>query len=196
MEILQHCRERIGNKRDILNFITFREASPEDDTALGEFLVSTFHSTGKKTINEPDMTEERLFELRNTRFRRENAYVRLVELGGSIVGSYTLSPPASKTNYSWEKNSSFLSTFALHPNFQGLGLGNILLLEAQFKSLKDNHMLMTLVVNRNARGLQRFYQRFGFMADENGDCLKSGYDLVGQKCQLSFIKTNELIKNL
>ena len=194
MEVLSIYRNKFNSKRDILNFIDIRDSKINDDEELGNLLVETFRETNAEKNVSSIMNCEREYELRNTKLRRENALVRVVELGNKLVGSYTLSMPESKTHDSWNKHSCYLSTVAVHRVLHGLGIGRMLVLEAIMKSLETPSKHLTLYVEKNAPRLQSFYKSFGFYHDPLGDQTSCGMDLLGNTCDLCFIKANNLLK--
>lgn len=194
MEVLNLYRRRFSNKRDILNFINIRDAKESDDKALGDLLVETFRDTNSEKNAKSIMNSEREFELRNTKYRRENALVRVVELGNMLVGTCTLSKPGAKTNDSWIEDSYYFSTLAVGKTLHGLGIGRILILEALVTSQDSTSKHITLSVEKYAPGLQKFYKSLGFYYDSRGDRTSCGMEIFGNTCDLCVVKTNNLLK--
>lgn len=194
MEVLNLYRRRFSSKRDILNFINIRDAKESDDKDLGDLLVETFRDTNAEKNQKSTMNSEREHELRNTGYRRENALVRVVELGNMLVGTYTLSKPGAKTNTSWIEDSCYFSTLAVSKTLHGLNIGKMLVLEALVTSLDSTSKHMTLSVEKYAPGLQQFYKNMGFYYDPRGDKISCGMEILGNTCDLCVVKTNNLLK--
>ena len=140
------------------------------------------------------MSDEKKHKLFDTKKRRENAYVRVVELGHQIVGTYTLHSLDAKTNQSWTSDTLYFSSFAVHPILHGLDIAKILMIEAQVKALQSKAKFIALHVNYDASGLQKLYQNFHFQYDKKGDGILSGIKVKGFICNLDVMRDEECLK--
>lgn len=59
-------------------------------------------------------------------------------------------------------SGTHISTIAVHPNWRGNGLGELLLLTAVEQSIKMNRSMMTLEVRPSNKIAQHLYQKYGF----------------------------------
>ena len=169
------------SKEKICQSITARDSTDRDDQRLGDFLISTFAETSKSKNVIDTLHPDRLKELTATRERRKNGLVRIFEIGGDVIGTYSLHRPGSSTSGSWIETAYYFSSLAIHPKLQGLGLGKSLLLEAQEKVRQNNNTTLTFHVNIHALQLQQFYMNLGCFPDEQGDCLYFGIKWKGFK---------------
>ena len=193
MDIISLAKRKISNRRDIINFMTIRDATEDDDRSLGEFLISIFSEVNQRKIGLT-MNEKRRKELSQTKERRNHAVVRILEFNSKIIGSYTLSSPGSPYNLSWCPLSCYFSTFALHQNFHGMGLGSMLILDARTKALDQMIPSMMILVEKTAHKLHEFYLNHGFYYDPAGDCEHVGMDLIGMKADLTLTTSDDLLK--
>ncbi len=194
MEVLKIFRQKTTNARDIMHFVHTREATERDDSALGGFLLKVF---GQATCeNKPDvpLVPGRIQELLNVSGRRAHGSVRILELGDRIIGSYSLIRPQTDLTGAWSNEAAYFCSFAIDSSIQGLGLAALLLMEAHALALSWEMKAMQLKVVSTAEGLHRLYKKAGFYPDPKGDGHEFGFDLNGYTCELSLLKTNDLLK--
>ena len=171
----------LSRREDIIDYISYRNAEEADDLQLAKFLVETFSITNHDKVVLDTMCPDRVKELSATKERRENGLVRVLEIGSSIVGTYSLHNPGAITSGSWEDGAYYFSSLAIHPKLQGLGIGRVLLLEAKARVRHKGEGVLTLHVNENALRLQKFYETLDCVPDKNGDCQYFGITWKGFK---------------
>jgi len=174
---------RIGfeNKksRDIVNFISLRQAGPNDDLSIAELLTRTFISTYEKKLPELGTNEDRKRELNNVAGRRKNGLVGVAELGYRIIGTFALLHPESDCNEAWRPNGCTLRCVAIDPDFHGLDLSSLLLQEADRIARFWQAEGIYLHVHRGAHKVANLYENFGYTRDSTGDKVSHGYYLDG-----------------
>lgn len=193
MDVISIAKRNVNNKRDFINFVSIRNSEPKDDSILGDLLVSVFSRVNQEKVGV-SMTKERMTELQKTTDRRIESLVRILEFGSQIIGSYTLSFPGSSHYLSWNSNDCYFSTFAILPEYHGLELGPLLLLDAQSIALSQSIPSISILVEKDAHKLHNFYQKQGFYFDPSGNQKHVGMNLLGMRANLSFSTTNDLLK--
>jgi hypothetical protein len=167
------------DRRDIVNFITLRQAHPRDDLALGEFLVTTFRT--KQNEKNPDWQDsaERIIDLLNVKDRRENGVVLIYELGYQIIGTFSVICQQAAINTAWLPNSTMLRCIAVAPSFHGLSLSKEMLQEVDRISLRMGATHCCLQVNELASSVAQLYIKSGYNRDFCGDAICSGVPVHG-----------------
>lgn len=166
-------------KRDVLNFMRWRDASEADDRAIAQLLLATFTVTN--ALKRPDLasTAERVRELNDVASRRASGVVRLLEFGHRIIGTYALMKPGARECLAWIGNAAYLRAVALDPEFQGINLAESLIENSiQTARLWEVERICLHIV-RGSDGLARLYGRFGYDRDPRGDQIGSGFELDG-----------------
>lgn len=194
MEVLKIYRQKMTNARDIVHFVQTREANERDDGPLGGFLLRVFGQATYKNKPELPLLPGRIQELLSVSERRQHGSVRILELGDKIVGTYALIRPDTQATGAWSPSAAYFCSFAIDSSVQGLGLAALLLMEAHALALSWEMRSIQLKVVSTANGLHRLYEKAGFNPDPVGDCHEFGFDLKGYTCELSVLKTNELLK--
>lgn len=194
MEVLNLCRLKSSNARDVLHFISTRDACERDDDALGAFLLKVFGVAAFEQTPGFPLLPGRIQELMAVRQRREGGIVRILELGQRLIGTYSLLKPEAANSGGWLPSAAYFCSFAIDMSVQGLGLAPILMLDAQAKALHWDLSAINLKVVATAKGLHRLYEKLGFVRDPRGDGQEFGFDLLGYTCQLSLQRTNELLE--
>lgn len=167
------------NKRDVVNFLNLRVATPRDDYALGEFLVQVFH--GKQTQKMPTHvdTPERIKDLLDVKTRRENGVVLIYELGYKIAATFTLIYPKSPINDVWLEESTLLRCVAVDAQFHGLSFSKLILDEADQMSYQMGAHYCGLHVHKIAPNVAQVYERHGYQRDLRGDHFSKGQEVLG-----------------
>lgn len=178
-ESVQPQSERPHRSRDILDFISLKTASGEDQEAIGELLVRTFMQTYARKLPHVCTPEERIKELRNVALRQHDGDVLILELGYRIIGTAALIRPGASSSESWLENSSNLRCVAIDPEFQGLGFAEVLLGEAEALARRWNSSNVCLHVQSGAEGVARMYLRWGFTRAPVGDIICHGHRVDG-----------------
>lgn len=146
-----------------------REATPEDDAAVGELLVDAFVSTYAQEMPEVVVSERRKTELRDVASRRKNGVVLVAEEKGEVVATVSLFKPGAKESEAWSADAACLRMMAIHPKHQGKGI-SAELVSACFDTAKSWQLkAVELHIRRGAMGLARMYERLGFLRVPTGD---------------------------
>jgi GNAT superfamily N-acetyltransferase len=171
-------------KRDVLNFMRWRDATEADDRAIAQLLLTTFIVTN--AFKRPDLasTAERVRELNDVASRRLSGVVRLLEFGHRLIGTYALMRPKTTECLAWTGNAAYLRAVAIDPEFQGINLAESLIENAiQIARLWEVERICLHIV-RGSDGLARLYGRFGYDRDPRGDQIGSGFELDGYSAQI------------
>jgi predicted N-acetyltransferase YhbS len=152
-----------------LERVVIREARPEDDAAIGELLVEAFISQYAKKLPEVRYTGERKRELRAVAAKRAVAAVLVAELEGRVVGTVALWPPGVPGSEAWVPGAADLRHLATAVDFHGRGLSTPLLDAAERLAREWRVPAICLHVRRGAEGVERMYQRRGFVREPAGD---------------------------
>lgn len=195
MEALQYLCKQINHSRDIVNYMTLRDAQEADDQQVGDFLLKVFSLAHCIHTRETPVQPARIEEILAVSHRRKNGVVRILELGRKIVGSYGLVRPG-KNSGAWNQNASYFCAFAIDTNMQGLGLAALLIADAQLTSLAWDLPVMDFKVVKFSKKLHYFYQKLGFRPDPFGDCREHEVDLLGFSGPLSHSRPFEILQYL
>lgn len=171
-------------QRDLLEFVTLRESHPGEDLEIGGLLLLSFTTTNLRKTPTTGTSDARVIELLSVHKRRNCGFVRVLELGRRIIGTYSLMRPHSEENLSWRKDTAYLRCLAIDPEFHGSGLSNKLLREAVNLAQAMDVNGITLDVFAEAHGVGRLYEKFGFVRDPDGDSSKQGNNLLGYYLKL------------
>ena len=161
--------------RDILRFIGLKDTQPSDDLEISGLLLQSFTLTNRKKLPNIQTDDNRIIELLSIQERRNHGIVRAIELGRRLVGTYSLLRPYSAGNQSKLPESAHLRCVAIDVDFQGLGLGDVLLQDAIEIAKRWEAPSVTLEVFSGAFGLNKFYTRHGFERCPQGDYQKGAY---------------------
>jgi len=167
------------DRRDILNFLTVRDAEPRDDLAVGALLLKSFIETYSNKLPHITTGADRKAELLDVATRRREGVVKVVELGYRIVGTYTLIRPSSSLCQSWIPRTANLRCVAVDPEFHGYSFSEVILREAAEMAKRWECAGICLHVQKGADGVARLYTRFGFVADTSGDRVFHGHENAG-----------------
>lgn len=146
-----------------------RDATAEDDVAVGELLVRAFVDTYARKMPEVVVTEERKGELRAVAEKRRVAHVWVAELNGKVVGTVALWPPGSSRSEAWIKGAADLRHLAVDRNARGLGISRMLIETAEHKAWSLGAPFVCLHVRRGAHGVRELYEATGYVRDDKGD---------------------------
>ena len=87
-------------------------------------------------------------------------------------------------NYELESKTAIISWDIIHPNFQGIGIGNKLLLH-RIAAIKKNQLIDTITV-RTSQHTDKFYEKGGFKLEFiTKDYWAKGFDLYQMKIELT-----------
>jgi hypothetical protein len=167
------------NTRDFLNFISLRQSTPKDDSAIGDFLLEVFDSKQREKNPDHQDNRERILDLLNVKSRRENGAVMVFEMGYQIVATFALIHPDSTINDSWLPESSLLRCVAVKKNFHRLELSKVILNEADRISLQFGSKNCCLHVSNNAPNVAKVYENHGYVKDIRGDHIACGNLVFG-----------------
>lgn len=170
--------------RDVSHFIRLRAATPSDDLVLADLLLRTFISTYERKLPSVATSDERKAELKNVSARRRQGFVCVAELGYQVIGTFALIHPESLTSEAWQPGGATLRCLAIDPDFHGLDLSEVLILEAEriAKFWRANGIF--LHVQAGADRVAALYERHGFVRDETGDKISCGNKLSGFRKEL------------
>lgn len=158
--------------------IEIANAKLNEDVQLAQMLFYSYRDAYENKLKK-DLTQEYLKSILNTTSRRlePKNIVRVAKHEGTIIGSYTLHLPGSRTNKSFlKKRSVYLSTFAISPDYQKQGHADVLINDAV--DIAKNHAeFLTIFVDKKAYKLQRFYENHLFI--ETIETLHLGIEAIG-----------------
>ena len=149
--------------------IIVREARPEDDTVVGDLLVSAFRTAYAAKMPEYSVPEKRERDLRAVAERRKVATVLVAEVAGRVVGTVALYPPGAPSSQAWLPQSADLRHLATDPSLHGLGLSRPLLEETERRARQWGVKSISLHVRRGLSGVMALYQRRGYVRAPEGD---------------------------
>jgi len=177
---------RSSGHRDIINFISLRQATPADDIAVAELLTHTFISTYREKLPAVLTSEERKRELRDVGSRRRQGHVCVAELGYRTIGSFSLIHPESEASEAWGPHGATLRCVAIDPEFHGLALSELLLNESDRIAKAWGARAIYLHVQKGASKVAILYQRHGYVRDAAGDKISFGAEIEGFRKDLPF----------
>lgn len=181
-------------QRDLLEFITLRESHPGEDLEIGGLLLLSFTTTNLRKTPTTETRDARVIELLSVHKRRKCGFVRVLELGRRVIGTYSLMRPHTEENLSWRKDTAYLRCLAIDPEFHGSGLSGKLLRDAVDLAQGMGVAGITLDVFAEAHGVGRLYEKFGFVRDPEGDSSKQGNHLLGYYLKLKPKSTGDSIE--
>ncbi len=170
------------NKRDIANYISLREATPSDDSPVGDLLVESFGQTNYEKMDGLVLSQARREDLRDVSARRHAGGVWVLELGYRIIGSYSLLKFPTADH--WIADSLLLRCLAVHAEFHGLGFSGLMLEHARSIAASWKAATISLHVTKGANGLARLYQSHGYVRDAKGDNLFLGTAIEGYSLKI------------
>ncbi|MDD9951203.1 MAG: GNAT family N-acetyltransferase [Zetaproteobacteria bacterium] len=194
MDVMNIFRAQAPAKRDLLHYVHLEEANKEDDVALIYFLIHTFEEvTNARIAKGYEMVPQRRAELALTRERRQQGLVKVLKLDTRIIGTYCLLG-ADHFADAWEPSLLYFNSFAIHQDFHGTQLSQLLLADAHVEALKSEANGIGMTVFSELTGLMRFYEKWDFVTDPDGDTTSETGHLLGYRKSLSIEKVNELLK--
>ncbi len=147
----------------------FREATPADDTAIGELLVQSFVEQYARKLPEVELTEQRKTDLRAVAAKREVAKVWVVEHERRVVGTVAVWPPKAKGSEAWIPGAADLRHLAVAADHRGGIVSRLLLDGAETWAREHRCECVCLHVRRGALGVANVYTRRGYVRTPEGD---------------------------
>ncbi len=146
-----------------------REATAQDDFAIGELLVAAFERTYARKMPEVVMSQTRRSELRDVKSKRAQAKVWVYEREGRVIGTVAVWPSGSRGTEAWIRGAVDLRHLAVDDGHRGGGVSKDLLdvAEAHARDLKAP--AVCLHVRRGATGVRRLYESRGYQRQPEGD---------------------------
>lgn len=151
---------------------TFRArlATPSDDAAVGELLVTSFIASYARRKPDYQVTPDRQKDLRNVAEKREHGAVIVLETAdGKIAGCICLLKPDAPSATTWLPGFAEWKQMAVLPELHGAG-ASTLLTSAAFDLCREwGARGVCLHVREGLTGLYKYYERLGFSRDPHGD---------------------------
>lgn len=156
-------------KQDEQMQVTIRQEKPEDFRAIFKLVESAF-----APLQMSDHKEQFLVE----RLRKSSAYVPelsiVAEIEGKIVGHILLTKVKIKNDQN-EFDSLALAPVSVLPEYQGKGVGGMLIEQAHKKASEVGHKSVVLL------GHKKYYPKFGYhQADKFG--IKLPFEVPKEYC--------------
>ena len=151
------------NRGDIQNFLTIRHVMPVDDKSIAALLLKSFLETNSKKMSHVKYNEKWIFELFDVRARREAGVEVVIEMGREIFATCARIPPGCLEGTEWTLNTAYLRALAVDPEYHGLGLSRLMLLESIHLARSWNADHVALPIQSGAEGVARVYKDFGFL---------------------------------
>lgn len=149
--------------------VKIREATPDDDVAVGELLVAAFVDRYATKLPDVIVTPRRKAELRDVATARRQGRVWVAELKGALIGTVALWPPGAEGSEAWLPGACDLRHLAVAPQGNGLGVSKALCDTAEQHARAVGATYVTLHVRREADGVQRLYESRGYQRRPEGD---------------------------
>lgn len=147
-----------------------RAARPEDDSIIGDILVTAYLSQYARKLPHVVIDEARKADLRNVAEKRRIGTVLAAELDGKVVGAVTVLKPGGERSEAWRENMADIRMFGIDLAYRGQGISEALLDEAERIAREDwRCQWVGLHVRRGAEGIARLYQKRGYQRDPSGD---------------------------
>jgi putative acetyltransferase len=132
--------------------INLRKANKGDESKIMEVVKSVLSDYGLKT--NPDETDRDISDLENYYFNR-NGWFAVIENDKEIIGSYGI--------FMIDKKSCELRKMYLLKDFQGQGLGKLLMDNAIKKAKELGYSIMVLETNKLLNKAISMYEKYGFV---------------------------------
>lgn len=146
-----------------------RDATPQDDHAIGELLVGAFERTYARKMPEVVMGDARRAELRDVKAKREVAKVWVCERRGEVVGTVAIWPPGAPRTEAWIPGAVDLRHLAVDDAWRGKAVSSSLLDSAEAHARAIHASAVCLHVRRGAVGVRRLYESRGYQRRPEGD---------------------------
>lgn len=146
-----------------------RDATANDDHAIGELLVAAFERTYARKMPEVVMGDLRRAELRDVKTKREVAKVWVYELNGQVIGTVAVWPPGAKRTEAWIPGAVDLRHLAVDEAHRGKGISKSLLDAAEAHARTIGAPAVCLHVRRGAIGVRLLYESRGYQRQVEGD---------------------------
>jgi len=146
-----------------------RVSTPADDPGIAALLVEAFVETYGRKMPEVVISERRRADLADIGPRRQHGIVLVSEINGQLVGTATVLEPGFPGTRAWTPNTAELRYLAVAPALQGAGRSLALLERAAEIAAGWRADALCLHVRREARSLERFYERRGWAREPRGD---------------------------
>ncbi|MCE5347770.1 MAG: GNAT family N-acetyltransferase [Bacteroidales bacterium] len=129
-----------------------RKANKGDESKIMEVVKTVLSDYGLKT--NPDETDRDICDLENYYFNR-NGWFAVIENDREIIGSYGI--------FMIDKKSCELRKMYLLKDYQGQGLGKILMDNAINKAKELGYSIMVLETNKLLGKAISMYEKYGFV---------------------------------
>jgi len=146
-----------------------RDATEQDDSAIGELLVAAFERTYARKMPEVVMGDERRAELRAVKAKRAIAKVWVYEQAGQVVGTVALWPAGAQRTEAWIPGAVDLRHLAVDEAHRGGAISRRLLETAEAYARQLAASAICLHVRRGATGVRRLYESRGYLRRPDGD---------------------------
>jgi len=153
----------------VIRTIHVRDSKENDDCAVGELLVRSYQTHYARKLPDVVLLPERLADLRNQAGKRANASVIVFECEGSLAGTVTIYPAGISQSEAWIDNAADLRYLAVDIDYQGKGMSQAVLDEAERRARTWKVSAICLHVRQGAEGVARLYQSRGYVRDDSGD---------------------------
>lgn len=146
-----------------------REATENDDRAIGDLLVAAFEKTYARKMPEVVMTDTRRADLRDVASKRKIAKVWVYEQGGEVVGTVALWPAGAPRTEAWIPGGVDLRHLAVDERHRGGLVSKALLDVCEAHARSMNAKAVCLHVRKGATGVQKLYESRGYQRKPEGD---------------------------
>jgi GNAT superfamily N-acetyltransferase len=149
--------------------IAVREATADDDFAVGELLVSAFEETYRVKMPEVTMSNQRKASLRAVAEKRKVAKVWVAELDGKVIGTVAVWPPGAPGSEAWVPGAADLRHLAVDGRHRRSDASKLLLDEAERWARDSGAAAVCLHVRRGVTGVANLYLKRGYVRVPSGD---------------------------
>jgi predicted N-acetyltransferase YhbS len=146
-----------------------REATAEDDRAIGELLVDAFEKTYARKLPQVVMSDARRAELRDVKSKRAVAKVWVCARQGKVVGTVAVWPAGAPGSEAWIMGAVDLRHLAVDDGHRGGEVSRGLLDAAERHARQTQATAVCLHVRRGAVGVRRLYESRGYRRRPEGD---------------------------
>lgn len=146
-----------------------REATPEDDRAIGELLVAAFEKTYARKMPDVVMSDARRAELRDVKSKRAVAKVWVYASKAEVIGTVAVWPAGAPRTEAWIAGGVDLRHLAVDERHRGGEVSRRLLDVAEAHARQIHAPAVCLHVRRGAVGVRRLYEARGYLRRPEGD---------------------------
>ena len=146
-----------------------REATAEDDRAIGELLVDAFETTYARKMPDVVMSDARRAELRDVKSKRAVAKVWVYARKGEVIGTVAVWPAGAPRTEAWIAGGVDLRHLAVDERHRGGEVSSRLLDVAEAHARQIDAPAVCLHVRRGAVGVRRLYEARGYLRRPEGD---------------------------